>query len=240
MQEAQRVLPVWRCVWHANTVDRTNSWLWGAQQSELQLLPALKTYSLVSYPFLCLLHHPSPPETNTLYPCHRPLLHLSHWCIGSLQKVTTQGLLTPGFRDCLAHYHLLASCRGLAVYTESAKTPSVILTDWMENSGSVALARSHASGLRLVFMWLVRMPVLSPINHGPLSRAMPSTAGDNIDSEWCCCRLSNYTQHGKRSLEAWWWFGSQPYRRFCCFIFDPHILFWVPLYGTTLLYGLYL
>lgn len=45
----------------------------------------------------------TPPESNTLYPCHRPLLHLSHWCIGSLQKVSTLGLLTPGFRDSFAH-----------------------------------------------------------------------------------------------------------------------------------------
>lgn len=93
----------------------------------------------------------------------------------------------------------------------------------MESSGRAPLTRSHISRLRLVFMWLVKMPLLSPINHGPLSPAMPSTAGDNIDLEWCCCRLSNYTQHGKGSHKAWLWYVSQPYRRFCCFIWHVYI-----------------
>ncbi len=39
----------------------------------------------------------------------------------------------------------------------------------MESSGSVTLARSHISCLRLVLMWLVKMPLLSPISHGPLA-----------------------------------------------------------------------
>lgn len=79
------------------------------------------------------------------------------------------------------------------------------------------------------------MPLLSPINHGPLSPAMPSTAGDNIDSEWCCCRLSNYTQHSRGSCDAWLWCGSQPWTRFCVssntvvsegFIIGP-IMLWI-------------
>ncbi len=83
------------------------------------------------------------------------------------------------------------------------------------------------------------------INHGPLSPAMPSTGGDSIDSEWCCCRLSNYTQHGKGSSKAWLWYGSQPYRRFCCFIFETNRrLVWFqkkslliePVYGFNLLF----
>lgn len=56
-------------------------------------------------------------------------------------------------------------------------------------------------------MWLVKMPQLSPINHGPLFPALPPppappTAGDNIYSERCCCRLSNYKQHDKGSSKA--------------------------------------
>lgn len=76
-------------------------------------------------------------------------------------------------------------------------------------------------------MWLVKMPLSSPINHGPLSPAMPSTAGDNIDSEWCCCRLSNYTQHGTGSRNPWSWYASRPYRRFCCLIFDTDRVCWL-------------
>lgn len=95
-------------VWHVEKVDRAHSWLRGVQQNELQLLTLhLHTLNL----FICQLLFSmtvtspasTPPQSNALYPCHRPLLHLSHWCIGSLQKVTTLGLLTPGFRDSFAH-----------------------------------------------------------------------------------------------------------------------------------------
>lgn len=56
--DAEHILPGGRCVWHANTLDRMNRWMWGVLQNVLQLLTALQSFSFVSCLFLCLLHHP--------------------------------------------------------------------------------------------------------------------------------------------------------------------------------------
>lgn len=100
--KGEHILLGQRYVWHVKKVGRVNCCLWGVQQSELPPLAATET-SLWAIHFICLLHHAPSPQSNTLYPCHWHLLHLSHWYIGSLQKVTTQGLLTPGFRDNFDH-----------------------------------------------------------------------------------------------------------------------------------------
>lgn len=59
------------------------------------------------------------------------------------------------------------------------------------------------SCLRFVFTRLVKMPLLSASNPSPLCPAMPSTAGDNIDSKGCARRLSNYMQHVKGRYKVW-------------------------------------
>lgn len=110
----------------------------------------------------CLFHHPPPASLLNPTPwmaCHRPLLHLSCWCIGSLQKVTTQGLLTPGCRDGFAqptcwppaeaqHFTpILLSLRLLSSLIEWRALPALLLPGLMSHTGgsfSCGLCRCHS------------------------------------------------------------------------------------------------
>lgn len=106
----------------------------------------------------------------------------------------------------------------------------------MESSDRVAVARSHTSCLGLVFMWLVKVPLLSPVNHGLLSPAMLSTPGDNIDSEWGSFRLSNYTQnfHGRCLAQLWYALTTlfKGFFHLWCIVLNKSLLVG-PLYGLN-------